>query len=119
MEDSEVVLRALRQAWCRETAPQGSPENPACGQCDVTSLVIHERFGGEIVKTDVDGAPHFYNRIAGNRYDFTASQFSVLPAYRDQQSSRDEVLTSHPRTRQQYEILLRRFDEALRRKGAS
>jgi hypothetical protein len=114
--DPERILRALRQAWCRETAPQWSADNPACGQCDVTSLVIQERFGGEILKTDVGGAIHFYNRIGGDRCDFTASQFTTLPAYRDELSSRDDVLASSPRTRQQYEILLRRFDEALSRK---
>ncbi len=64
----------------RETAPQWSADNPACGQCDVTSLVIQERFGGEILKTDVGGAIHFYNRIGGDRCDFTASQFTTLPA---------------------------------------
>lgn len=116
MSDPDTILRALRQAWSPETAPQWSPENPARGQCDVTSLVIQERFGGEILKTDVDGVPHFYNRIGGIRRDFTASQFSILPTYRDELSSREAVLASHPRTRQQYEILLRRFDEALPRK---
>jgi hypothetical protein len=115
-EDLGAILRALRQAWCRETAPQWSAANPACGQCDVTALVIHERFGGEILKTDVGGVPHFYNRIGGTRHDFTASQFTELPMYRDERSSHDEVLASNPRTRGQYELLLRRFDEAFARK---
>jgi len=119
MNDETAIVHALRQAWCRETAPQWSADNPACGQCDVTALVIQERFGGDILKTDVGGASHFYNRIGGTRCDFTASQFTTLPTYQDELSSRDEVLAANPRTRRQYELLLRRFDEALARREAA
>lgn len=50
--------------------------------------MIAETFWGEILKTHVpkqDGASvrHFYNRIEGQRYDFTRSQFDDLPDYWD------------------------------------
>ena len=56
------------------------------GQCAPTAAVIAETFGGDILKTQVskkDGtsARHFYNRIEGQRYDFTRSQFDDLADY--------------------------------------
>jgi hypothetical protein len=38
------------------------------------SMLIHDIFGGEILKTPEKGYWHFYNRIAGERIDFTASK---------------------------------------------
>ena len=59
----------------------------------MTALVVHDRFGGEILKTDVNGAWHFYNRIDGKRVDFTGmSQFDSPIGYDDVPSSRDEAL---------------------------
>jgi len=64
-----------------ESSAQGSPENPARGQCNVTALVVCDRVGGEILKTPVGDDWHFYNRVAGTVYDLTAEQFAVPPAY--------------------------------------
>ena len=63
----------LRRSWSIETSSRWQPGNPASGQCGVTALVVHDKFGGEILKTDVNGAWHFYNRIDGRRVDFTMS----------------------------------------------
>lgn len=50
-------------------------DNPARGQCNVTALVVHDMFGGEILKAEAPDGWHFYNRIEGQRRDLTASQF--------------------------------------------
>ena len=44
------------------------------GQDTLISLLIHDIFGGEILKTHTDKVWHFYNRINGERIDFTGSK---------------------------------------------
>lgn len=73
--DPERIQSALRQAWSLETASQWTMDNPAAGQCNVTALLIYELFGGDLLKTPLPAGDHFYNRVEGRRYDFTASQF--------------------------------------------
>jgi len=45
----------LRRSWSPETSSGWTRDNPASGQCGVTALVVHDKFGGEILKTDVNG----------------------------------------------------------------
>lgn len=76
MEFNETTVRAaLEKAWSLETAKQWSEENPANGQCNVTSAVIYDMFGGEILRTRYPTVWHYYNRINGQRCDLTDSQF--------------------------------------------
>lgn len=89
--DPDKVQRALRKAWSVSTASQWTASNPAAGQCNVTSLLVHELFGGDLLKTPLSAGDHFYNRIAGERYDFTASQFDQPIAYMDLPASRAEA----------------------------
>ncbi|MGD5673867.1 hypothetical protein QUT38_22570, partial [Xanthomonas citri pv. citri] len=78
----------LRKAWSLSTASQWTAGNLAAGQCNVTALLIHDLFGGELLKTPLPAGDHFYNRIGGRRYDFTASQFEQPIAYMDLPASR-------------------------------
>jgi hypothetical protein len=89
---ADQLLSLLRECWSIETSGQWLPENPARGQCNVTSLVVHDILGGEILKTQAPGGWHFYNRIDGKRYDLTASQFAAPIPYADVASSRAEAL---------------------------
>lgn len=75
--DPERVARALHKSWSLATARQWTAENPAAGQCNVTALLVHELFGGELLKTRLPEGDHFYNRVDGQRYDFTESQFTT------------------------------------------
>lgn len=79
--DEERVRAALEKAWSLETAKQWSAENPANGQCNVTSAVIYDLFGGEVLRTRYPTVWHYYNRIDGKRYDLSDSQF-VRPGAR-------------------------------------
>jgi len=87
------VLEALRKSWSLQTARQWRADNPALGQCNVTALVVHNLFGGEILKTRVAGGAHFYNRLEGRRFDFTSSQFDVPVDYADDNASSEEART--------------------------
>jgi hypothetical protein len=81
--EPEIVARALRISWSADTAKQWSMERPASGQCNVTALLVHDLFGGELLKTGLADGDHFYNCIDGVRYDFTESQFDAPIEYAD------------------------------------
>ena len=89
--DPDEVQGVLRKAWSLATASQWTANNPAAGQCNVTSLLIHELFGGDLLKTPLPAGDHFYNRIDGLRYDFTASQFDQPVAYLDLPTDRADA----------------------------
>ncbi|MET8812513.1 hypothetical protein ABZW47_10950 [Streptomyces sp. NPDC004549] len=78
--------RALRASWAVDTCspddlPDWRPANPAWGHCDITALLVHDLFGGELVVGEVrlDGVQHGYhwwNRLAsGIELDLTREQF--------------------------------------------
>jgi hypothetical protein len=61
------------------------------------TMLLHDIFGGEILKTPEKGYWHFYNRIEGERIDFTASETGkdlAKKRFRDIPSSPDET-SSH------------------------
>ena len=89
--DPDAVQTALFKAWSLSTASQWTANNPAAGQCNVTALLVHELFGGDLLKTPLPAGDHFYNRIEGRRYDFTAAQFDQPIAYMDLLTSRTEA----------------------------
>jgi hypothetical protein len=96
----------LRTCWSTATGSKWLPSNPAQGQCSVTALVVQDVLGGDILKTDVDGAWHFYNRIDGRRWDLTISQFDKPIGYDDLPSHRDDALSDT--TWERYQLLRRR-----------
>lgn len=92
----EKVRSALERSWSEKTSYSYHPKEQALshGQCAQTAIVIFEKFGGEIIKTD--GVPnisglHFYNSIGGQRYDFTADQFNEPIPYKDIPSTLQEA----------------------------
>jgi hypothetical protein len=77
----------------------------------VTALVVQYRFGGEILKTDINGGWHFHNRIGGSRVDFTMSQFDSPISYDDVSSSGDVALGDC--SRPQYQLLRGRVPDTV------
>jgi hypothetical protein len=75
--------QAIRASWSRDTSDDDdwSPENAGRGQCDITSLVVHDFLGGELLGADVyrDGERiegHMWNRLSsGIEVDLTRDQF--------------------------------------------
>ena len=90
--DREDVIEAIRESWTRETsaAPdEWDPDNPARGQCDVSSFVLWEHLGGDLVEAEVfvEGTKtehHYWNRVGDEDIDITGEQFTG-----------DEVITEH------------------------
>ncbi len=101
----------LRAAWSSATSSRWSAAVPSRGQCGVTALVVHDAFGGDILKTRVGAAWHFYNRVGGVRLDFTADQFAEPLAYEDRPSSREEAFADTNEA--QYQALSEAFRQAL------
>ena len=78
---------AIRTGWCLWTSdpvdqPGWTADNPACGQCAATALVVHGLLGGELLIADVQAADgsrqgvHYWNRLVGGlELDLTREQF--------------------------------------------
>jgi hypothetical protein len=75
--------QAIYPSWSRETSfdPAGwNEDNPAWGQCLVTSLVARDIFGGSIVKGFINEIEHYWNFTAEwGDVDFTRGQFGDGP----------------------------------------
>lgn len=82
----EVVVLALRESWGPDTcSPEDvsdwSTANPARGQCATTAVVLHDYFGGSLVRGEVivQGERvdfHWWNRLPdGKEVDITREQF--------------------------------------------
>lgn len=84
----ETLDQAFRAGWAADTcspddlarAGWGS-DNPAWGQCDITSLIVNDIFGGELVVGEVHfngnrHGFHWWNRLSsGVELDLTREQF--------------------------------------------
>lgn len=90
--EPERLIEIFLECWSLKSSSRYLESNPARGQCSVTSLVIHNYFGGEILKTKCSKGCHFYNRINGRRYDITASQFDNPVAYDDHKATWIEAM---------------------------
>ncbi|MCD6215824.1 MAG: hypothetical protein J7J92_01975 [Candidatus Aenigmarchaeota archaeon] len=114
----EDLGKVLEDAWCKETSydPENwTPENPAYGQCAVTTLVVQDYFGGEIVHADVivngKSVSHYFNKINNEEIDFTRKQFpsdAIITKTRTG-DYRCHIL-ANPNTKKRYEILKERVD---------
>ncbi|MFE9582905.1 hypothetical protein ACFYO1_41490 [Nocardia sp. NPDC006044] len=85
-----AIEQALRDSWAADTC---SPDdvaraawdlgNPAWGHCDITALVLHDVFGGELLLGEVylDGERrgyHWWNQLPdGTEVDLTREQFRL------------------------------------------
>jgi hypothetical protein len=107
--DEHLVKQVLVQCWSKQSSSSWIENNPARGQCSVTAIVIQERFGGEILKTNVDGQWHFYNVIDGIKYDLTIDQFEEPPNYIDIPSTLEEGLSDT--NQDKYNYLLDKFQQ--------
>ena len=102
------LFASLKTAWSTESSTSWSAENPAKGQCSVTSLIVQDIFGGTILKTKTYGGTHFYNLIDGVRWDMTVSQFDRPIPFEDRPATREEAMADT--SEMQYQALRRRLD---------
>ncbi len=89
-----TVLKALKKCWASDFSNRLTTSKPPNDQDSVTSLIIYDIFGGEILKTPKKKGWHFYNRIEGKRIDFTNSELenaSLDNGFEDIPSNPEEV----------------------------
>lgn len=89
MFNKKLVQKALKFIWARENFPQKQQINSIDIDDKEIPLLIHDIFGGEILKTPKKNGWYFYNRIKGERLDFmnlkrakslTSDRFEDIPA---------------------------------------
>ena len=106
------LYRSISRVWSGDTSSPAevwSQSNPAQNHCSITSLVVQDYFGGEILTTKTSGGTHFYNLIDGKKWDLTFRQFAEPVPYDDTPSSRDAALADT--SEQKYALLTTRLKQ--------
>jgi len=113
MFDRIVVQKAMNSCWKWDTTSGLPNTNPDNSQSSVTSLLIYDIFGGEILKSPQKKGWHFYNRIDGECMDFTELELSKSPVnddFEDLPSTPDETYNYFDE--EEYSTLFTRFIRA-------
>ncbi|MHA6848203.1 YunG family protein [Ralstonia syzygii] len=108
------LYRSISRVWSGDTSSPTdvwSPSNPAQNHCSITSLVVQDHFGGDILTTKTPGGTHFYNLIDGKKWDLTASQFVEPVPYDDTPSSREAALADT--SERKYALLTARLKKSI------
>jgi hypothetical protein len=74
MHNKTDIREALKQTWAWENNSPIPNNSSSKGQDKEVSLLIHDIFGAEILKTPNKKGWHFYNRIDGERIDFSNAE---------------------------------------------
>ena len=123
------ITEALRASWSPKTSTWGEDlpvDNPARGQCAVSSLVVQDFLGGDLFRVRANGEgideKHYYNVLDdGTVIDTTREQYqgkvvSLTPAPVDLEgkyvSIRKKSLDNED-TRRRYEVLRRLVGDIL------
>jgi hypothetical protein len=94
MFNKMIVSEALRKSLSSDSGRKLGSKNGINGQDGLISLLIHDVFGGDILKTHSNKYWHFYNRIEGERVDFTEGKSedeNIISKFEDIPSSPDET----------------------------
>lgn len=95
MLNKRLVYEALKRSITFNPDKKMQSGDPSAGQDTLISLLMHDIFGAEILKTHTKKDWHFYNRIDGEVVDFTSTkankpvddqQFENIPSTPDETS---------------------------------
>ena len=108
--DIKKLETALKKSWDKETCYAKerilrSNDNPALWQCGVTSLLVQDYFGWELLYCSHND--HYWNRLEnGNEIDLTRSQFAEGTIICiDKIVPREKLLGRHKDTEKRYQKL--------------
>jgi hypothetical protein len=111
------IEHAIRSSWSKQTCDpvdlaEWSADSPARGQCGVTSLVVQDLLGGELLLAEVlnaDGSRqglHYWNRLAsGVEVDLTREQFTATEIVQEPRVVQRPSDTTSGRLAAQYQSL--------------
>lgn len=106
----DEIVQTIKDAWTPETA--GSmyrPDRPSAGQCSVTSLVLQDIAGGDLVMGWIEDVWHIWLEVEGVDIDITRDQFDNpdAPPLFEKYTDRDTLFSIWPDIETRYEILKR------------
>ena len=103
----------LYEAWSRDTSGDSEnwdEHNPSLGQCAVSALIIQDLLGGDLVRSEVNGCSHYWNKLPnGQQIDVTLQQFGEVWARGEIKIRDREYVLSFPETAKRYERLRRKL----------
>lgn len=117
----EVIMLEICDQETSQDSEAWTAENPLWGHCAVVSLLVQDVFGGDLLRVSLEGTEfassrsHYWNRLPnGIEHDFTRVQFDgrYPKGLKAEVCERSYVLSYQP-TVQRYELLSRRFWEAI------
>ena len=103
-----VLHHRLSKVWSADTSSDSnwSVDNPALGQCAVTALIVQDEFGGSLLRSTVNGASHYWNRLPdGTEADLTRKQFAEPLEFGDVVERERDYVLSFPATAERYRLL--------------
>ena len=73
----DAFFGVLLKSWVKRDENYDFDEDPAHNQCTVTSMVVQDYFGGEILALSMPGGgTHYLNLIDEKVFDLTSDQFT-------------------------------------------
>jgi hypothetical protein len=129
MIERYILKEALMASYQKETSSYSddwNKKNPAWGQCAITSCIVQDYLGGEIVWAEVilptnEKISHYFNKINGKELDLTRVSFPEgtvvpggIPKTKGLPTTREYVLSYEP-TKLRYKKLKERVDEHLKK----
>ena len=112
----QKLEKLLRASYTKETSHSAfknrwSRENPTCGQCAITSLIVQNYFGGTINRIKLsNGDTHYFNIVNGQIVDLTREQFDIENiniSYNQYEIIDSQTILKNEDTRQRYNLLLK------------
>ena len=102
------LTNTLRDVYAADTSADPAhwtPQNPTFGHCAVVAAIVQDHLGGTLLRTTVDEASHYFNRLPdGTEVDLTRDQFRVWSPTAVETRDREYVL-SYPETARRYRLL--------------
>jgi hypothetical protein len=124
MQLREKLIKAIKESWGPDTVyndpdldlnKEAFEENPARGQCVISSLVVQDYLGGEIVTWTA--TPHYWNKLEdGTIIDVSGEQFgkNYKPPEHSWSTHRTQLLAYNEQRQKRYTLLKSRVDGIMR-----
>lgn len=112
----EKLKKLLRTNYKKETSyppyqDKWNKENPTCGQCAITSLIVQRYFGGTIHRIRLNnGDTHYFNIVNDQVIDLTREQFdleNIKISYEQNEMIDRETILKNENTKQRYNLLFK------------
>ena len=114
MVNKVVVYEALKRSETLESDSGLSSSVKTKGLDSLISLLVHDVFGGEILKTHKNKNWHFYNMIDGERIDFTKTGKPVEKyGFEDIPSDPDDIFCDQADYSTFFMRFVRAFEESV------